>query len=86
MTTVLIIDSNTIADNNTAFLIGCCMLLFFINKHDCVFKFKAFLIPNNNPVFGVTHGGPSKSDGFYVITQPLPKGTILSMSQQYVKE
>jgi len=28
-------------------------------------------------IIGVTHGGPSKSvaDGFYVITQPIPKGT-----------
>jgi len=35
------------------------------------------VFPTNNPVFGVTHGGPSKSvaDGFYVITQPIPKGT-----------
>jgi hypothetical protein len=35
------------------------------------------VFPVNNAIFGVMHGGPSKAvaDGFYVITQPLPKGT-----------
>jgi hypothetical protein len=31
----------------------------------------------DNGIFGVMHGGPSKAvaDGFYIITEPLPKGT-----------
>jgi hypothetical protein len=35
------------------------------------------VFPVNNAVFGVVHGGPSKAaaDGFYIITEPLPKGT-----------
>ncbi len=44
------------------------------------------VFPNNNPIFGVTNGGPSKSiaDGFYIITQPLPKGTYTIQYQSAI--